>query len=258
MRVKLGLAAAVCGMAAFGASAVGQPGTGYLSSVPDPATILRPAPKDGDPRDLEDKRVYEAARKLEGSPRWSMAQADVPYAVANRLAGFSCAVGVKLDPKSAPRVAGLLGRATIDVGRLNSAAKNAYSRPRPYTRWGGAICTPASPALDSSFDYPSGHAQIGWIDGLILAQLAPDRAAEILARGRAFAESRAVCGVHTVSASEAGMLLGSAQFARSQAEPAFRADLEAARAELAALRANGAKPDAAACAAEAALNRSPW
>ena len=259
MRMKLGLAAAVCGLAAFGAAAIGQPApTGYLSSVPDPAQILRPAPTAGEPRDLADTRLSPAARMVVGGPRWALAQADVPYAVTNRLANYSCALGVKLDAAAAPKVAALLGRASMDVGRLNTAAKAVYSRPRPYKRWGGTICTPSSPALDTSFDYPSGHAQLGWVDALILAELAPDRAAEVMARGRAFADSRAVCGVHTVSAIESGMLLGSVQFARSQAEPVFRADMEAARAELTALRASGAKPDAAACATEAALSKSPF
>lgn len=257
MRVRVGLAAMIAGIAAFGAAS-GQAPAGYLSASPDPAQILRPAPRDGDPRDLEDKRLYEAARKLEGGPRWAMAQADVPYAVNDRLAGHSCSMGVKLSAAAAPKLAALIGKASIDVGRLNTAAKAAYSRPRPYKRWGGTICTPASPALDASFDYPSGHAQLGWLDALILAELAPDRSAQILARGRAFADSRAVCGVHTVSAIEAGELLGSAQFALSQAEPAFRADIEAARAELAALRASGPKPDPAACAQEAENNKSPF
>ena len=64
--------------------------------------------------------------------------------------------------------------------------------------------------------------------------------------------------MHTVSAIEAGELLGSAQFALSQSAPAFRTDLDAARAELAALRASGPQPDAAACATEAELNKSPF
>jgi acid phosphatase (class A) len=258
MRVRLGLAAMVAGIAAFG-SATGQPPpSGYLTTTPDPAQILRPAPKEGDARDLEDKRLYEAARKLEGGPRWAQAQADVPYAITNRIANFSCAVGVKMDATSAPKLATLLAKASMDVGRLNTAAKAVYSRPRPYKRWGGTICTEKSPALDNSFDYPSGHAQLGWIDALVVAELAPDRAAQVLARGRAFADSRAVCGVHTVSAIEAGELLGSAQYALSQSSPAYRADLEAARAELAALRASGPKPDAAMCAKEAELNKSPF
>jgi acid phosphatase (class A) len=251
------LAALVAGMAAFG-SATGQPPGGYLTVAPDPAQILRPAPKEGDPRDLEDKRLYEQARKLEGGPRWALAQADVPYAIANRIANYSCAIGVKLDGASTPKLAALLGRMSADVGRLNTTAKAVYSRPRPYKRWGGTICTEKSPQLDNSFDYPSGHAQLGWTDALTLAELAPDRAAQILARGRAFADSRAVCGVHTVSAIEAGALLGSAQFALSQSSPAFRADLDAARAELAAIRASGAKPDAATCAKEAELAKSPF
>jgi acid phosphatase (class A) len=258
MRVGVGLAAAVAAMAAFG-SATGQPPpSGYLTATPDPAQILRPAPKEGDARDLEDKRLYEAARKLEGGARWAQAQADVPFAVNNRIANYSCALGVKIDAATAPKLALLLTRTSMDVGRLNGAAKAVYSRPRPYKRWGGTICTEKSPALDNSFDYPSGHAQLGWSDALVLAELAPDRAAQILARGRAFADSRAVCGVHTVSAIEQGMLLGSTQFALSQSEAAFRADLEAARAELNALRASGPKPDEAACAKEAELNTSPF
>lgn len=257
MRVWVGVAAMVAGMAAFG-SATSQPPSGYLTTLPDPAQILRPAPKEGDARDLEDKRQYEAARKLEGSARWALAQADVPYTITHRIANFSCAVGVKLDAATAPKLAALLTRTSMDVGRLNTAAKATYSRLRPYKRWGGAICTDASPALDASFDYPSGHAQLGWNEALTLAELAPDRAAQILARGRAYADSRAVCGVHTVSAIESGMFLGSAQFAMTQSQPAFRADLEAARAELAALRASGPKPDADACAKEAELTRSSF
>jgi acid phosphatase (class A) len=67
-----------------------------------------------------------------------------------------------------------------------------------------------------------------------------------------------VCGVHTTSASEAGMLLGSAQIALAHASPDFRADVEAARAELAALRATGARPDPAMCVKDAELNPTPW
>lgn len=257
MRVRVGWAALVAGMAAFG-TATGQPPSGYLATLPDPAQVLRPAPKDGDARDLEDKRVYEAARKLEGGPRWAMAQGDVPYTIPSRIANFSCAVGVKLDAATAPKLAAVLARSSMDVGRLNTAAKAVYGRPRPYMRWGGAICTEKSAALDASLDYPSGHAQLGWTDALILAEIAPDRATHILARGRAYADSRAVCGVHTVSATESGMLLASAQFAMTQSSAAFRADMDAARAELAALRASAPKPDPAACAQEAELTKSPF
>ena len=45
---------------------------------------------------------------------------------------------------------------------------------------------------------------MGWAWALILSELAPDRADAILARGLAYGESRAVCGVHYASDVEAG------------------------------------------------------
>ncbi len=86
---------------------------------------------------------------------------------------------------------------------------------------------------------------------LILANLEPDRAQPILQRGRAFAESRFICGVHNESAVEAGMLSASATMAVVQTKPEYQADLAAARSELAALRATGQQPTG--CDAEAAL-----
>jgi hypothetical protein len=41
---------------------------------------------------------------------------------------------------------------------------------------------------------------------MLLARLVPDRAGDVLARGRNFAESRVVCGVHNLSAVGSGLL----------------------------------------------------
>jgi acid phosphatase (class A) len=90
------------------------------------------------------------------------------------------------------------------------------------------------------------------MEALILAELAPDRATQILARGRAFGESRLVCGVHSLSAVEAGWMAGASAVAALHASPEFRADLEAARKELPQARAAAPAADAGACRAEAA------
>ena len=88
--------------------------------------------------------------------------------------------------------------------------------------------------------------------GLVLgAELAPDRATEILSRGRAYGQSRAVCGAHNASAVEAGGMVAAATNATLHGSAEFRADMDAARAELASLRQSGEKPPA--CEAEAAL-----
>ncbi len=63
-------------------------------------------------------------------------------------------------------------------------------------------------------------------------------------RGRAYGQSRVVCGVHTPSAVEAGRTVGGSVLAVLNTDPTFRADLEAARAELAQTRRTAAAPQA--------------
>lgn len=60
-----------------------------------------------------------------------------------------------------------------------------------------------------------------------------------------------VCNVHWQSDVIEGRFMGAATLARLQADPTFRADLEAGKAELAAVRAEGLRPTQD-CAAEAA------
>lgn len=73
---------------------------------------------------------------------------------------------------------------------------------------------------------------------MLLTKLAPDRATPILARGRAFGESRIVCGVHNASAVEAGRLSATVTLATMDQTSDFKDDLAAAQAEIAALRAD--------------------
>ena len=93
--------------------------------------------------------------------------------------------------------------------------------------------------------YPGGHSALGMTWGLILAELAPDRSPQIMDRVRDYSHSRLVCAIHFPSDLEAGHMLGAGLVARLHADPAFRADMEKARAEVAAARAANTAPPAA-------------
>ena len=229
---------------------------GFLTAQtrPDAFATIPPAPKEGEARNDVDWKIFRDTRVLEGSDRWKLAQSDNSYLPKDLMADFSCAVGANLTPQNAPTLAGILARTTFDAGAAAEGAKQIYKRTRPYLHnTPNNICIEKAEGLSKSFDYPSGHASLGWTAGLVMAQLAPDRASAVLARGRAYGESRVVCGVHNMSAIEAGRTNAAGVFAALQSSSEFTAAMAKARGEVDAARASGAKPDAAWCAKKAEL-----
>ena len=222
--------------------------------VPDGVAILPPPPAPGSAAARADRAIFDATRALRGTPRWRITTEDVGNAPLDR---FACALGVTLAPAHAPALARLLDRA--GTGDLVNRVKAQYRTRRPYLDTGAPICEPKTAHLAQNGDYPSGHAANGWLEGLILAELMPARATAILARARAYGESRAVCGAHSLSAVEAGWMAGSVMFAQINASPAFQHDMAAARRELVSIGARAGAPDSGQCQAEhAALAARPW
>jgi membrane-associated phospholipid phosphatase len=233
---------------------VGTASSAYLSpeATPDGVRILPPPPKPRSPVAIADRQVFAATRRLKGSPRWKVATSDVD---TGPFEHFACALGVTLTPQTAPLTARLLDRA--ETSGVVDPVKEFYRSPRPFIGNAAPICQAKTAHLAANSDYPSGHTANGWMEALILAELVPDRATEILARGRAFGESRLICGAHSLSAVEAGWLAGAAVTAALHGSAEFRADMDAARAEMATARASAPAPDAAACRAEAAALAKP-
>ncbi|WP_157971482.1 phosphatase PAP2 family protein [Dyella sp. C9] len=230
------------------------PAPALSASAPDlqTAVLLPAAPKPGTPRYEADREVFRATRSLQGSPRWRLAQQDVDYATPRLMADFSCAMGVPLDAGKLPKLAALVEQASDAADASTGPAKRANQRQRPFLIDPGATCQPTT-LLAHSFDYPSGHATRGWAVGLVLTELAPDRATDLLLRARAFGDSRVVCGVHNLSAVEAGAMNGAAVVATLHASPAFQQRLADARAELVAYRRAAASNAGPPCSAERTL-----
>ena len=225
---------------------------GYLHEEPplNSAAFLPPPPASGSAQQAADDAASEAMRGLEGSARWTQAAVDAELHFPAAAQIFSCALGVSVTEAQTPALYRLLQRSLTDFGLASYPAKRAHQRQRPFLINGGEICTPDDrEMLETDGSYPSGHSAIGWGWALTLSQLAPARAEALLARGRAYAQSRMVCNVHWLSDTEAGMAVGAAAFARLQNNALFQATMAAARQEL--NQANLERPDTAACDAEA-------
>lgn len=226
---------------------------GYLpyGTAPDSLLLNPPPPAKGSAAEARDIAGANAALAVQGTPRWELAKRDADLFGPTATAAYSCAAGLAIGPATTPKLEALLRRTARDLAGATFPTKRKYMRPRPFTVNGKPTCTPdQEQLLRGDGSYPSGHSALGYGWGLILAEAIPDRAAQLVARGRAFGDSRRICNVHWLSDVEEGRIVASAVVARLNAEPAFQADLAAARAEAAALTDRNPRQD---CPAEAAL-----
>lgn len=217
---------------------------GYLdqAAAPNAAAFLPPPPEAGSLRAQDDLAYYRATRALKGTARWNQARADNEIETPAAPRVFDQALGVAFVPERMPTLTRLLGRMLGDLETIQTPAKRGFVRPRPFVTEPAETCFEPEPWLTASGSYPSGHSALGWAWALVLSEMAPDRADRILARGLAYGDSRAICGVHYASDVEAGRIVGAALFAALKADPAFQADFAVAARELARARAKAGAP----------------
>lgn len=224
---------------------------GYLGrALPDSLALVPPPPAADSPAFAQDEAIHAAAQALRNGPRGTLATSDADLHFPHAPTAFDCALGTSITQAGTPRLYMLLQRTLVDAGMATYRAKDHYKHERPFVHYNESTCAPADePGLRKDGSYPSGHTAIGWTWGLILVEIAPEHTDALLARARAFGESRLVCNAHWQSDILAGRTVAAGTVARLHADPTFVADVAAARAEV-----QGAAPaDQAKCEGESAL-----
>lgn len=221
----------------------------FRAYLPSAGVVLAdyvPEVAPGSVEDRYDRAVFKATRKLAGSPRWALAQAD---SGRGALKAFSCAAGANLTSDNVPALVRLLSRYRTDL--INATRLPATGAARPYQRDHGAVCL-ADKALANAGTTPAIQSAWGWTLGLVLAEALPERTDALMARARAYGDSAAICGFASEHEVRGGRELASALLARSRAVADFEHDLAVAKAQVATVAgSNGAAPEG--CAAERAL-----
>jgi acid phosphatase (class A) len=227
---------------------------GYLApkALPNSLALVPPVPTLDSSALMLDKEISRRSFLLRDTARWVLANSDANLSFPHAAGTFSCALNAPVSEAATPRLYKLLRRTLADLGGSTYAAKIHYNRPRPFIWNREPICTPNDQAmLSKDGSYPSGHTAAGWGWALILAEISPAQTDAILLRGLSFGESRNVCNAHWHSDVVQARSVAAGTVARLHAEADFRADLNAAKAELAAAHSQSLKP-VRDCAAEAA------
>jgi len=231
---------------------------GYLAAddIPDSLAISPPPPAPGSIWAKLDDEIATNALTLQGSARFQQAYADAEMlpGAANH---FVCALGVNIDEQHSPNLYRLLARTRADVSKTTRAVKKHYQRPRPFMLNEQPTCSPDhEDGMRGNGSYPSGHTAAGWTWALVLAEIAPERATEIIQRGRSYGQSRIVCNVHWYSDVIQGQALAAAVVAKLHSNAEFMDDLAKARDEIRTARAL-ALPLPHDCAAETTALATP-
>jgi acid phosphatase (class A) len=156
------------------------------------------------------------------------------------LFAYKSVLGAGFNPDALPVTAELGVHVKNEQSVAGSALKGVFQRPRPYQT--DATLHPACALTEAPNSYPSGHALTGYLEGLTLAEIVPEKRTEILARADDYAHNRLVCGVHYPSDIEASRKVAYVVFGYIMATPRFQRDLAAARAETRAKLGLAAKP----------------
>jgi acid phosphatase (class A) len=135
----------------------------------------------------------------------------------------------KFTAASLPKVAAFFDRVVETEAAVVDPAKDVWKRPRPHLY--SDLVKPIV-ALSKSGSYPSGHATVGTLMGIELANMLPEKRAEIMARAWEFGHNRLVAGIHYASDIEMGRISGSVIAQTISTHPDFKAEFDAAKAEL--------------------------
>jgi len=216
--------------------------TRYLGQEPDIAGWEPAQPQPGDRTDADDLGAYFSSRPLAlpGTRTLATAQDDDVLDAPKVALRFSDALGGALTPQNAKHLLDMMTLILGDDTQMLQPLKRPVAnggRVRPYVRF------PDQPAcrhdiddsqyqLNTSGSYPSGHATYGWMWGLVLSAMVPERADRVMQRAYDFGQSRLVCGFHYPSDLTAGRLAASALFAALMTDRAFNRDFGEAKKDV--------------------------
>lgn len=217
--------------------------SGYLTidDVVNSGELLSPPPDSGSAVWAVDVERYHTGKNLRDTERGQQAIRDAFVETDSLAQSFSAAFGYEISKAATPAVYRILDRVREDAGDLATRhAKQLYMRHRPFVVFNEPTPLPGQEEeLRNNGSYPSGHSAIGYAVALVLSEINPQRAMEIMRRGYDFGESRVILGFHFDSDVRAGRMCASAVVSVLHSRQEFLQDIKAARQEIAALGSKG-------------------
>lgn len=206
--------------------------------MPDMMKFLPGPPDSTSVAFMNDVARYYWGKEMRNDPdRAAEATRDAVYGLETILEEFEDAFGMKLSKETSPEIYKVLLEGTATCDSICTIPKRTYMRRRPFMVFNEPTLYPEDePSLRKNGSFPSGHTLLGWSAALLMVEINPDRATEILARGYRYGENRLVVGAHWQSDTDAARLAASAAYARLHTSERFLEQMKKAREEYQVLK----------------------
>ncbi len=214
----------------------GAPAADYLA--PGQVDLLKLLPTPPAPDSAAQKRDMQAmleAQRHRTRAEAARADADAEISVFR----FADVLGPNFTKDNLPKLAAFIAKVRHSEVPAVTIVKDYWHRPRPFVA--NMKIHPTSVAEEStlnddkhtySYSFPSGHATFGATCAILLAQMLPEKRAELFARGWQFGENRVIAGVHFPTDVEASRIDATVMVYAMMQNPQFQQDFAAAKAEL--------------------------
>lgn len=191
----------------------------------DFSTLLAPPPAVGSPQQVEEMAELMTLQKNRTPAQEAYAKADMDRTVFR----FADVMGPDFTAEKLPLAKEFFEKVRKNASFLLDPAKRHWDRPRPYATNPGLHPCVNKP---DNASYPSGHSTFATVTAIVLANMVPEKKAQIFERGLVFGHNREIGGAHYPSDVLAGRICGTVIAAFMLQSPAFQEEFAKARSEV--------------------------
>ena len=204
-----------------------------LDNLPRLLDIMPEPPAFDSPEFANDVVRYGwGKQQRQDEERVAMAIADAEWNDHAKLfLQWKDAFGLEINEAATPEIWKLMETSLATTDPMRKETKAYYHRQRPFERFDDTMPSHEEDDLRGEGSYPSGHSLRGWTISLLLAQIAPERAAKIFSRGWDYCQSRVIVGAHWQSDVDNSRTAASIGFCALQGCDEFIAQMKKAQQE---------------------------
>jgi acid phosphatase (class A) len=169
-------------------------------------------------------------RKDEARAKMAIAHASIdPAKICDH---FSEAMGMTISKENTPAIYRVLVNGMETANNISLIPKKHYNRQRPFIRYNEHTIVPsAEKVLSKNGSYPSGHTIIGFSAALLLVEINPQAADELIKIGYECGQSRLISGFHWQSDVTAARLAAAVAVAKLHTDSRFNKEMQRAKRE---------------------------